>query len=459
MDVFFARSGLYTTLYTPMTTSKLQAHLLKIIAIVCIAILVVVPFHALLTVWLADNFGHYTAWRLWKEFLLLAASLLAIGVLLLDGELRRSFARAWILRCIGVYAAVVIACGLIAYARHTVSRSALLDGIILDLRFLLFFTVTWVLTKKNSVLYMNWRKLLIGPALVVIVFGLMQRFLLPIDFLRHFGYGPATIDPYETVDQKQAYVRLQSTLRGANPLGAYLVVVLTAIATVVTRVKSRLHKLLWVVIGLLSLTVLFFTYSRSSLLGAIVSVGILVVLGLRHRPHLWRLSALVVIAALVVVGGSFALLKDNDRFQNTFFHTDEHSRSSESSNTGHWQAVKQGAQDIVHHPLGSGTGTAGPASVHNAGKVRIAENYFVQIGQETGVLGLVLFVAITVLTGVALMRRERDSLARILLASLVGISLIGLFTHVWTDDTLAYIWWGFAGVAIARLRKLSALDK
>jgi hypothetical protein len=442
-----------------MTTSKLQEHLLQIITGLCITILLVVPFHALLTVWAADNFGHYTAWRLWKEVLLLLAAGLSAGILLLDNELRRSFAKAWLLRLIGLYALLVIAAGVIAYLRHEVTRTALLDGIILDLRFLLFFAVTWVLTKKTSVLYMNWRKLLFGPALIIVGIGLLQRFVLPIDFLKHFGYGSATIDPYETVDQKRAYVRLQSTLRGANPLGAYLVIILTAIGTLVTRVRIRWHKALWVVIGLLSLLVLFYTYSRSALLGAIMSVGIMVALGLRHRPHLWRLGALVVIAALLGVGGAFISLKDNDRFQNTFFHTDEHSQSSKSSNTGHLQALKQGARDIIHQPLGGGTGSAGPASAHNAGRVRIAENYFVQIGQETGILGLLLFVAICIQVGVALARRERDSLARVLLTSLVGISVIGLFSHVWTDDTLAYIWWGFAGVAIARLRERSAADK
>ena len=40
-----------------MTTSKLQAYLLRILTGLCIAILVLVPFHALLTVWAADNFG------------------------------------------------------------------------------------------------------------------------------------------------------------------------------------------------------------------------------------------------------------------------------------------------------------------------------------------------------------------------------------------------------------------
>jgi len=143
------------------------------------------------------------------------------------------------------------------------------------------------------------------------------------------------------------------------------------------------------------------------------------------------------------------MLRNNDTFQNTFFHTDEHSQSSESSNQGHFAATASGLKDIIKYPLGSGTGTAGPASVYNNHPARIAENYFVQIGQETGVLGLGLFIAINVLLGLELWRRRGNLLAVVLLASLFGISFINLLSHAWADDTISYIWWGLAGAVIA----------
>ena len=437
-----------------MTTTEVRQLLLKIVAGLCVAIFILIPFHAFLTIWAADTFGHYTAWRLWKEVLLAIAAILVWITLLADKPLRQTFVSDWLMRLIGIYAALVLALGYIAYLAGGVTRTALADGVVLDLRFLLFFVVTWVLTRKNSVLYMNWRKLLVGPALVVIGFGLLQRFVLPYDVLKHFGYGPATIDPYETIDQKQAYLRVQSTLRGANPLGAYLVVILSALATLVTRVKARWSKIAWAVIGLATLVVLFFTYSRSAWLGTMISVGMLTALGIRNRKHLWRMGILVVVSVVIVFAGVLIGLRNNDHVQNTFFHTDEHSRSSTSSNYGHFQALKDGLDDMVQQPLGGGTGTAGPASAHNTGKpARIAENYFVQIGQETGFIGLGLFLAINSLVAIRLWRREYDSLSRILLSSLVGISVICLLSHAWTDDTLAYIWWGFAGVAIARLKE------
>jgi O-antigen ligase len=306
---------------------------------------------------------------------------------------------------------------------------------------------------------MNWRKILVGPALLVVAFGLLQKFVWPFDVLKHFGYGPQTIDPYEMVDQKHAYIRIQSTLRGANPLGAYLAVVLTAMATLVTRVKARVRDhwwLLWVAVGLLALVVLFSTYSRSGWAAAVLSVAILTLLGMRNRKYLWRPAAILGAAAVLLGAGTLFVLRDNDRVQNIFFHTDEHSQSHESSNYGHFAAFKDSARDIIHQPFGGGTGTAGPASVHNElGPTRIAENYYLQIAQETGIIGLILFLMILGYMVVWLWRREYDSLARVLLASLIGISLIGLLSHVWTDDTLAYIWWGFAGVAIARLKPKS----
>ena len=59
---------------------KILALKYAILSWVCgfiMAILLLMPFHAFLTVWGASLFGHYTALRLWKEALL---ALCALGV-------------------------------------------------------------------------------------------------------------------------------------------------------------------------------------------------------------------------------------------------------------------------------------------------------------------------------------------------------------------------------------------
>jgi hypothetical protein len=46
-----------------------------------------------------------------------------------------------------------------------------------------------------------------------------------------------------------------------------------------------------------------------------------------------------------------------------------------------------------------------------------------------------------------------------LFASLIGITLVNLLLYAWSDDTLSYIWWGLAGIAMVpdmRLKNLKA---
>jgi len=64
-------------------------------------------------------------------------------------------------------------------------------------------------------------------------------------------------------------------------------------------------------------------------------------------------------------------------------------------------------------------------------------------------LGLVLFTAAIVLTGMTLYRQRSDSLALGLLAALAGLTLVNFLSHAWADDTLAYLFWGLAALALA----------
>jgi hypothetical protein len=62
---------------------------------------------------------------------------------------------------------------------------------------------------------------------------------------------------------------------------------------------------------------------------------------------------------------------------------------------------------------------------------------------------MILFIAINYLVACELWYRRNSLLARVLLASFVGITFVNLLSHAWADDTLAYLWWGLAGLAIA----------
>lgn len=423
-----------------MKPTSLENKLSRIANWLILIILVLVPFHAFLTTWAGANFNHLDLFRIWKELLMVPLAIYSICLLGRHKALAAQMAKSWLVRCIVIYIVFFLGFGLLAFSRHSVNANALLYSWITNLRLVGWFLIVWIVSSRSRLLIKHWLKVVLYPAGLVVGFGLLQRFVLPAYFLQHFGYGSQTIPAVETVDQKLAFRRIQSTLRGANPLGAYLIVVVAAALGAVRR-----HRGLWLLLAA-SAVVLLFTYSRSAWLGVIVAVALLIWL---YLPRSLRKAALLVAAvAVLVCAGGVWQLRHNDSVQNTFFHSDENSQAYVSSNAARSSAMTEGLRDVWHQPFGRGPGTAGPASFRNFAAPRIAENYYIQLAQEVGIFGLALFVAINILLAWQLWQRRRDPLAVVLLASLAGITLVNMLSHAWADDTLAVLWWGLAGVAM-----------
>lgn len=404
-------------------------------------ILCLVPFHALLTTWAGSNFGHLDLFRIIKELLMVPLGFYAGFLAIRNKDLFKQVTHGWLSWLLIAYSLLFVSLGLIDFINGTVNPTAIIYSLLTNLRFLWFMAIVWIVSSVNPFLSRNWQKIVLAPAAGVIGFGILQRFVLPIDFLRHFGYGPDTIVAYQTVDQKIEFQRIQSTLRGANPLGAYLILVLT---TAFYYLKKYSYVWLLVIFGL---AVLFFSYSRSGLVGLAVSLVGLAWLSAKNQRL--KRTLLLVSCGLVLIVASFTwLLRNNNAIQNIVFHSDESSLSSVSSNDQRLGALTTSVTEIWQQPLGAGPGTAGPASFRNDNKPRIAENYFLQLGQEVGVLGMIMFATINILVAWALWQR-RSPLAYILLASLAGITVVNFVSHAWVDDTLAILWWGLAGVALS----------
>lgn len=406
------------------------------------AIFILLPFHAIFTTWLGSNFDHLDLFRVWKELILVAIFPVVLWVAWKSTKTRQWLVGSWIVRLFALYAVLHGVLALQALHNHNVNQEALIYGLIINLRFIAFFIICYILAANNAFLKKNWRPILLAPALLVIFFGLLQKFILPHDFLRHFGYGPETIPAYQTVDSDINYRRIQSTLRGANPLGAYLVLIIPAL--LLTFRKSR--KLV-IATNLTALVVLFFSYSRSAWIGlALVSATLVWLAQTQKNKKL--LTAIAAILSLIVITGAF-LVQTNKDVQDTLLHTSDYSSVPQSSNDARLKSLESGSRDVIHQPLGEGPGTAGPASFRNDHPPRIAENYYLQIGQEVGWLGICLFVAINILVAQQLWRRKGEALPLILFVSLVGLSIVNLLSHAWTDDTLSLLWWGLAGIALA----------
>lgn len=429
-----------------MRTSALKYTILSTVSKISMLILALMPFHALLTVWLASSTGHYTLIRLWKEILLLFVSVAALGLIALDHKIRSHTLTRRLVWLILLYLLAIAFSGLLGLARGDVSHKALGYGLIVDLRFLTLFLVVWATALRTSRLRANWKHLVVWPALIVVICGLLQAFLLPNDFLRHFGYGPSTIPVMETINHNSHYIRVASTLRGANPLGAYMIIPISVLGVLLARAPTRRNWQYGLLAG--AYAVLFLSFSRSALLGAVLATIIV----LATNIHAWVYRRQVVYGAavvLVLLTGLLIGFRHNSRVENVLFHTETKSTIKMSSNQGHRKALTEGLHDIVHEPLGRGVGSAGPASAYNKkAPARISENYFIQIGQEAGWIGLALFSVITAGIGYLLWLRRADSLALSLFAALVGLVFVNMLSHAWADDTLAYVFWGLAGIAM-----------
>ena len=71
-----------------MKVSALKYTVLTWVSMLTMLVFWLVPFHATLTIWMSSNFGHYTAFRLWKEVILVVCVVGAVYLLLTDHKIR-----------------------------------------------------------------------------------------------------------------------------------------------------------------------------------------------------------------------------------------------------------------------------------------------------------------------------------------------------------------------------------
>ncbi len=425
----------------------LTPRLVNTVKLTILLILLILPFHEFLTTWLASNFGHTNLFRVWKEALLMLISPIIIYLALINTKLKKWLLKDRAVILILVFAAITIVLGAVGYYQKHVNLSALGAGLVIDLRFFLIFLFTLVVSQYTDFFKKYWRQILIYPALIVILFGIAQLFL-PLNFLSHFGYGPNTIPAFQTIDQQLGLHRIQSTLRGANPMGVYLILIAPIFIFFSTR-----GFIVRLVSSFLTLTALYFTYSRSAYIGLLITAGIIFYY-LKFENHAWtvkyrKIFYYVISGIILILLAIFLLLKNISTVNDVLFHSSKNSTSMNSSNAVRFSNLRYNGENFVKHPLGQGVGIAGPASAHNNRPAMIAENFYIQIGQETGVIGLAIFIAINIIVGYRLYLGREDSLALLLFASLIGISFINMVSHAWADDTLSLIWWAFAGVALS----------
>lgn len=415
--------------------------------IVCFtAILFLLPLHAFLSTWLGTTIGPLLVWKSWKEIVLVGLlPLIAVYLVRCPGIARLLWSHL-INKVVAVYFLLHLGCAVFSQA----SIEAVGAGLLIDLRFLGIFLLAQLIVASNHpwiVRLKAWLPVwLLGVMLGLGGLALLQVTALPSDFLSHFGYSQdTTIAPITVIDDTNGALRAQATMRGPNALGQFLLIPLAFAVLFIRRKQALLLSASALVLGVIALGL---TGSRSAWLGCLAMMAALVCLyAPMSRLLFWAKRTAIPVAlvagTLLVASITIAPLRL------AIFHSSPGDPSLfEGSTEQHWQAIVNGLNYVVVHPLGTGPGSAGPASFynHNAPPL-ISENYFIQVAQEVGIIGLLLFLTICCLVARQLFRTNTTE-SKLLLASFIGLSLVNLLLHGWADDPTAMVWWGLAGLMI-----------
>jgi hypothetical protein len=313
----------------------------------------------------------------------------------------------------------------------------------------------------------DWRRIcwtLLGTAAAVAAWGLVDVYAIPISwwrtngvvdyFRKHLGYeyhgtGNLPENFIYNVGNGQPFLRrLVSTF--LSPLASgYLFVVALFIAA------SR--RGLALVLSVVVLAGLLWTFSRSSLVA--LAVGLVVLGVLRRRVHEVALAFVVIGVAVgwahlfphVAPTGNWTK-KDLVRQAELAKKGPKQAYcavcANEPSLHEHWLALRDGVRTAVHHPQGYGLGNVGQVASRTATPLKAGESNYTELGVELGLLGALLWIA----WGVALFLGLARAGAVRIAAAFAAILALAVQTDVIGDPWVAYCVWGLAGAALLKTR-------
>jgi hypothetical protein len=411
-------------------------------------LLVYMPFHILLSQSISMATGGLEVWKVAKDIALALLVLFTICLVLQRKIASKSF--KIILGLTVVYGLFIAITWL--FNTHIHAQSALL-GAVHNLRLpgFLILGVGAALLNPGKFVFSLVFKIVLIVSTIVSALAVVQYFLPP-DILTHLGYSlERGVRPAFFIDDHPDLMRVMSTLREPNALGAYLILPIAALCAVILKpIGSKIR--VWCSVSLLlHAAALFLTFSRSAWLGAALVVILLIWWSKTELIKLFVKRLWPAMLALAVLGvvGVYAM-RDTAFVQQYVVHTSEAATSEYSSTDLHYILAREGFVAIIDNPLGYGPGTAGLASIHSPDG-QLTENYYIQIGYEFGIFGLGVFIAINVLVYAWLWRR-RDTFAIILLSSFWGYVVTNMLLHSWANEAIAAQWWLLAGVALASKR-------
>lgn len=236
------------------------------------------------------------------------------------------------------------------------------------------------------------------------------------------------------------FVRIGSVFLNALNLAFYLVLPFAiGFERILRRSATTLSMLATVAIG----AAILLTQTRSAMVAALV-IAFLALQPTAGRRRHWRTQAALVLAALAIVAvpGTFATgAARRIGAANT---------SADQSSAGHLSALTAGSRTVANHPLGLGLGTSAGIG-QRFGSGIVAENNYLTIGIQLGVVGMLIFIALTLTLILKLRRATRASpelLVTAAWAAGIGLAVAALDLQPWLDFGVTWSYWASAGAAL-----------
>jgi len=329
-----------------------------------------------------------------------------------------------------------------------------------------YFVGRSVVVTRHDLRRLAWTLLGAGSALAA--FGLIEEYTVPVEWWRHSGavgyfrdqlgfdyHGPAGLPEnfaFNTTDG--LFRRLVSTF--ISPLATAYVLVAALLLAPLRRLAIPLV--------VLCAAGLLFTVSRSALAGLVVGLVVLAVA--RRRP--WPLVAAVAAAA---VGVGFAAGFTEIAPRTHFFQEDLPYQIAQAKKKGglpkggvtalnpgepslrsHLTNLRDGLETVARHPQGYGLGNAGATAARFDVPLRAGESNYTEIGVETGLAGMLLFLAWNLALFAALLRAARRQGAPPetagLAAAFAAVLVVAIQTDAYGVPWLGYCLWWLGGALL-----------
>lgn len=274
-----------------------------------------------------------------------------------------------------------------------------------------------------------WNKLMVSTIGV-------PRFLAAI--LKVSVRNPNDIRVYSQV-AGHSVLRIGSVFLDPLSCGLYLVIALAIALERVVRGDRRL--VLWAATGLLAVALLL-SQTRAAI------IAVVVVVACTLRPTAARRGPARARYAFVVAAGLLALIP-------LTVASGLAARSAGSDSTAlHLQRTEAGARALIKAPLGRGLGTGAT----NGTRFYVAtsltsEDYYLQVGNETGAISMVVFIALVVVLNRRMGRLAHgrpDVLISSWRGAFLGLSLAALLLQVWLNFPMAWTVWVGLGACLGR---------